>query len=91
MKAPVNLYFDVTPIEKVIGYFTGDIDRCDRHFWGCLEWMSHEVIDTASKVMIACYFSPPLGIFIVINMAVVHYYGNYTEATKTEIRRIQRK
>jgi N-acetylglutamate synthase/N-acetylornithine aminotransferase len=41
MKAPVNLYFDITPIEKVIGFFTGDIDRCDRHFWGCLEWISH--------------------------------------------------
>lgn len=41
MNAPVNIYFDVTPIEKVIGYFTGDIDRCDRHFWGCLEWISH--------------------------------------------------
>jgi len=29
MNAPVNLYFDVTPMSKIMGYFTSDIDRCD--------------------------------------------------------------
>lgn len=91
MRAPVNLYFDVTPIEKVIRYFTGDIERCDRHFWGCLEWISHTVLDTVTKVSIACYFSPVLGIAIAANAGIVHYYGKYVDATKDEISRIQRK
>jgi len=26
MKAPVNLYFDITPMNKIIRYFTGDCD-----------------------------------------------------------------
>lgn len=26
MKAPVNLYFDVTPMSKIAGYFSGDCD-----------------------------------------------------------------
>ena len=55
MNAPVNLYFDITPIEKVIGYFTGDIDRCDRHFWGCLEWISHQLVDILTKVAVVIY------------------------------------
>jgi len=91
MKAPVNLYFDITPIDKVIGYFTGDIDRCDRHFWGCLEWISHVCVDTITKVGIACYFSPILGVAILLNFGIVHYYSKYTAPTKEEIRRVQRK
>ena len=26
MKAPVSRYFDITPMSKIIGYFTGDIN-----------------------------------------------------------------
>ena len=36
MNAPVNLYFDVTPLSKVIGYFTGDMNNCDSHLWRAL-------------------------------------------------------
>ena len=78
INAPVNLYFDITPMSKIMGYFTGDIDRCDQHFWGCFEWVSHEVIDCITKVCIATYFSPQLGFFIGINFAVLYKYSAYT-------------
>jgi len=30
IKAPVNLYFDITPLGKLIDNFTSDIGRADR-------------------------------------------------------------
>ena len=91
MNAPVNLYFDITPIEKVIGYFNGDIDRCDRHFWGCIEWMSHMVCDIFTKFLIVCWVSPPLGLILVCNLLIVIYYNKYTRDTTDEIARVMRK
>jgi len=88
MKAPVNLYFDITPMEKVIGYFTGDIDRCDRHFWGCLEWASHTIVGFTTKIIAATYFSPILGVIIAFNSGVVYFYSQYTKLAKEDIRRI---
>jgi len=81
MNAPVNLYFDITPIEKVIGYFTGDIDRCDRHFWNVVEWMSHMVCDIFTKFIIVCWVSPALGLVLVANLFIVIYYNKYTRDT----------
>ena len=81
INAPVNTYFDVTPMSKIMGYFTEDIDRCDRHFWGCFEWVSHTVIDCVTKVCIAMYFSPVLGIVILVNFYILHRYSAYTKQT----------
>jgi len=66
INAPVNLYFDITPMSKIKGYLTSDIDRCDRHFWGYFEWVSNTLIDAVTKIIIASYFSPILGVLIVM-------------------------
>ena len=33
MKAPINLFFDVTPLGHLISSFTTDLDRCDKDFY----------------------------------------------------------
>lgn len=91
MNAPVNLYFDITPMSKVKGYLTSDIDRCDSHFWGCFEWVAHTVIDCLTKIIIASYFSPTLGLIILINALILKQYSSYTTATKKEVGRVRGK
>ena len=77
MKAPINLYFDITPMSKVMGYFTSDIDNVDKHLWAMLSWVSSTVINCLIKIGIATYFSPALGVFIVCNFFLVKRYRNY--------------
>lgn len=74
-----------------MGYFTSDIDRCDQHFWGCFEWVSHTVIDCVTKVAIATYFSPILGLFVLCNFYILYKYSAYTKQAKHEVGRIRHK
>jgi len=32
MNAPINLYYDVTPVPRLIGYFTRDLNSIDTGF-----------------------------------------------------------
>jgi len=90
MKAPINLYFDITPMAKVMGYFTNDIDNVDKHLWGMISWVSSSVIECFTKIAIATYFSPVLGLFTIINFFVLQKYRNYIKATKDECARIEK-
>jgi len=33
LKAPINLYFDITPIGRILGYFNEDLTAVDEHFF----------------------------------------------------------
>lgn len=91
LNAPVNLYFDITPMSKIKGYLTSDIDRCDSHFWGCFEWVSHTVIDAATKIIIASYFSPLLGFIILCTAYILRLYKEHTSNARDEVGRVRGK
>ena len=72
MKAPVNLYFDVTPLGKLTKHFTYDIGRCDRAFFWHINWVFESVTDCLIKICIAVYFSAWMGVVVVINMFMLY-------------------
>jgi ABC-type multidrug transport system fused ATPase/permease subunit len=90
MKAPINLFFDITPMSKVMGYFTRDIDQIDSHLFSLLSWVSTTVINCFTKIAIATYFSPALGLFTVLNFFILQKYRTYIKATKDECTRIDK-
>ena len=88
LKAPIPLYFDITPLTKISRHFTTEIDMCDRGFWECLEWVVGIIFAVGSKIAIALWFSPVLGIGTLVNFAAICLYHRYTLPTRLELRRL---
>jgi len=68
INAPVNLFFDVTPIGKLLENFTSDIGRTDRAFFWAINWVLSSVIDCLIKMGLALYFSPYMIIAVAVNL-----------------------
>ena len=72
MNAPVSLYFDVTPVGKLLSNFTSDIGRTDRAFFWHINWVLDSVADCILKIGFAVYFSPYMLIAVAINMYMLY-------------------
>ena len=72
LNAPVNLYFDITPVGKLLKYFTSDIGRIDRAFFWHIQWVGDTLADVLIKIGFACYFCPNISIFVVINFYILY-------------------
>jgi ABC-type multidrug transport system fused ATPase/permease subunit len=57
-KAPVNLFFDVTPMGKLMSNFTSDINKTNSRFFDPVNWVFKSVFDVLIKIGFALYFSP---------------------------------
>lgn len=68
VNAPVNLFFDVTPIGKLIDNFTSDIGKTDRSFFHSINWVLSSTIDCLLKIGMALYFSPYMIIAVIVNL-----------------------
>ena len=81
--APVNLFFDVTPLGRILTNFTMDIGRCDRTFFNHIIWVFDSVPDCLLKLSVVIYFFPILTIIVAINFVLIYklqkktYMGNY--------------
>jgi hypothetical protein len=73
VNAPVNLFFDITPIGKLIGNFTSDIGKTDRAFFHSINWVAHSVSDCCLKIGFALYFSPYMVFPIIFNIAWLYH------------------
>jgi len=95
INAPVNLFFDVTPIGKLLDNFTSDISRTDRSFFHSINWVLSSVIDCLIKIGIALYFSPYMIIAVTVNLYFLRKLQNYTSSGKEEcarcIKQVRRK
>jgi len=78
VNAPVNLFFDVTPIGKILGNFSSDIGKTDRSFFHSINWVFHSVSDCLLKIGFAMYFQPLLIVPIAINLTWLHYIQTRT-------------
>jgi len=91
MNAPNNLYFDVTPVGKLLGNFTADIGRCDRAFFWHINWVLDTMADFLLKISFAIYYSPYMLIAILINLYLLYGLQDFTKNGKTECNRMQKK
>lgn len=91
MNAPVNLYFDVTPVGKLLSNFTSDIGRTDRAFFWHVNWVLDSVSDCIIKIGLAMYFSPYMLIPVTINLWLLYGLQDYTFNGKTECGRVMKK
>lgn len=91
VNAPVNLYFDVTPVGKLLKYFTEDIGRTDRAFFWHINWCFDSIADCLIKISIACYFSKWMALVVTVNMILLYRVQTYTFNGKDEAQRLSSK
>jgi len=85
VNAPVNLFFDVTPLAKLLDNFTGDLSGIDRALFYYINLFISSVIDCLIKMGIALYFSPVMIVAMAMNLYFLHKIQNYTMAGKDAI------
>jgi len=88
LAAPVNTYFDVTPLGRVLNRFTRDLDSVDAmlpdFFLTALQGIFHIV-----SVLILCILSTPYFVIVMIPLAVVFYViQGYFRKTSRELKRL---
>jgi len=91
VNAPVNLFFDVTPMSKLLDNFTSDIGKTDRRFFRSINWVLESVIDCLIKIGISLYFSPYMIIAVAVNLYFLCKLQNYSMAGKEECGRCIRQ
>jgi len=69
MNAPVNLYFDMTPLSLLERRFNDDMHHV-RHCFGTYNWLVHIVMNTIFTLSVAMYTIPSI-IFFVIAVVVI--------------------
>jgi len=88
VNAPVNLFFDVTPLAKLLDNFTGDIGDVDRALFRNINEVMNSVIDCLIKIGIALYFSPFMIVAVVTNLYFLHKIQKYTLTGKDGVARL---
>jgi len=81
VNAPVNLFFDVTPMGKLLENFTIDLNRTG-NFFQPIWWVLESVIDCLIKIVLALYFSPYMIVALAVNLYFLYKLQNYTMAGK---------
>jgi len=83
IKAPVNLYFDVTPLGRLIENFTKHIGSADRKFFATINSTMNLVAGLVLKISFAIYFSKYLGIALAINIYFLYRVFAYVSRGKS--------
>jgi len=58
MNAPINLYFDVTPTSRVLGYFNDDLGNIDAHGFNLIKDFVRENLMLIYIVGVSVYGIP---------------------------------
>jgi ABC-type multidrug transport system fused ATPase/permease subunit len=71
--APINLFFDITPLGKLMGNFGGDMRKVDTQFFDDFRGVAVSVSDCVVKIIFAIYFSPLMIFAVSINLVWLFY------------------
>jgi ABC-type multidrug transport system fused ATPase/permease subunit len=71
--APINLFFDITPLGKLMGNFGGDMRKVDTQFFNDFQGVAISVSDCVVKIIFAIYFSPLMIFAVSINLVWLFY------------------
>jgi ATP-binding cassette subfamily C (CFTR/MRP) protein 1 len=89
LSAPINTYFDVTPIGRILNRFSKDLDSIDSNlpdfFLNMLQNSFHVI-----SVLALCLSSTPYFVIILVPLAILFYFvQNYFRKTSRELKRLE--
>ena len=83
VKAPINLYFDVTPVGRIINRFSRDLGNVQDHFSHMVAWFTWMVFVLIQSSITTLYAVPQLIISYPIVFAILYrIFRYYTPALK---------
>lgn len=85
MNAPQNLFFDITPLGKLLSNFTSDMRRCGPDFYDHLNWVLEVSADFVIKISFALSYEPRMILPILVNIYMLYGLNNITMNGKNEI------
>ena len=88
LDAPMNKYFDITPLGRIINRFTNDIGRLDGGTFHTLCWLFSSSFETIFSLMMSIYFIPHILLMIPIILWVMAGTTKRYRAAKLELERI---
>ena len=68
LNAPINLFFDVTPIGRILNSFSRDMHSCDRQTMNAILRFFLNVYDCLGKIFIALAVVPQLVLALSLNL-----------------------
>ena len=88
LHAPINLYFDIAPVGKILNSFSRDLNATDHHTLRTFMNFGLEVYDNIAKLTIACYIVPAITPVILINMYLAKQLFTYLKLGLKAINRV---
>ena len=89
MNAPINLYFDTTPIGRIINRFTKDLSLLETTIIYVIGTTLSTMYQLVAVMIMAVIVVPWIGVFFpIVAMLLYHFYKNAISAKK-EVQRIE--
>ena len=88
VKAPVNLYFDVTPSGRILNRFSKDLSVIENHLVWQINHMNHVVWGLLQVFCIAIYIVPQITLVMVVVLILSYQIVSRTATCMKEMARI---
>ena len=83
LNAPINLYFDTTPIGRIINRFTKDLSLMETVIFYVYGTTLSTVYQLVAVMFMAVVVVPWIGLFFpIVAMVLYHFYKNAISAKK---------
>ena len=89
LRAPVNTYFDITPIGRILNRFSKDLDQVDSHlpdfFLNMLQNSFHVL-----AIAVMCIASTPYFVVVMVPLSALYYFiQDQFRKTSRELKRLE--
>lgn len=88
INAPNNLFFDVTPLGKLLNNFTGDMKRAGPEFYDAVSNLFEVLADFTIKCSFALYYQPLMLFPILLNIYWLYNINIHVKNGRKEVNRI---
>ncbi|KAG7396733.1 hypothetical protein PHYBOEH_001857 [Phytophthora boehmeriae] len=89
LSAPVNRYFDVTPVGRILNRFSNDLDQMDSILPQQYQLMFQNVAMTLGSLVVSAVSSYWIGVSYLPMLMVFVFTGRYFNKTSREVKRLE--
>jgi len=90
LNAPINLFFDVTPIGRILNSFSRDMHSCDRQTMNAILRFFLYVYDCIGKIVIAMAVVPQLLVPLSLNLILSVKLLLFVNRGLTQVQRVNK-
>lgn len=89
LQAPVNNYFDITPVGRILNRFSNDLDQMDSILPQEYQLLGQNVSMALGSLIVSAFASYWIGVSYIPVLAVFVVVGQYFKKTSRELKRLE--